>query len=426
MKIAVWHNLPSGGGKRALHGFVQGLLERGHQVEAWCPPTAERDYLPLAEMIPERVIPLDVEFRPSRSRWGTMTEPWRSMDARLNAMGVHAGRCAAEIHAGGFDLFFAHPCGWFYMSHVGRHVRLPRVLYLQEPFRPLYEAMPSLPWEAPAYAERFWRSPRGVKRWLAEAIKTDALRVQVREEKRSAQGYDRILVNSFFSRESMLRAYGIDATVVPLGVDRRVFRPLGGRKAGFVVGLGSFDYIKGVDTAVEAVARLPAPRPALVWICNSGAAPYRAEVEALAARLGVHLDVKRRLRDEEVVRLLNEARVMLYTSRLEPFGLAPLEANACGTPVVAVAEGGVRETIRDGVNGFLGSRDPAALAELLRRFVEDPALAERMGRQAVEHVARHWSQDASIGQVERALQRVLAEKRASRERGGGEPSGKTA
>jgi len=44
---------------------------------------------------------------------------------------------------------------------------------------------------------------------------------------------------------------------------------------------------------------------------------------------------------------------MVYSARLEPFGLAPLEANACATPVVAVAEGGVRESIRNGVNGVL-------------------------------------------------------------------------
>jgi glycosyltransferase involved in cell wall biosynthesis len=57
-----------------------------------------------------------------------------------------------------------------------------------------------------------------------------------------------------------------------------------------------------------------------------------------------------RFSDENIVELLNRAAVMVYSARLEPFGLAPLEANACATPVVAVAEGGVRESIRNGVN----------------------------------------------------------------------------
>ena len=58
MRIAVWHNLPSGGGKRALHDHVRGLLGRGHTIEAWCPSTADPDYLPLSELIPEHVLPL--------------------------------------------------------------------------------------------------------------------------------------------------------------------------------------------------------------------------------------------------------------------------------------------------------------------------------------------------------------------------------
>src|SRR6266446_7167318 len=48
VKIAVWHNLPSGGGKRALYYHVRGLVERGHTVESWCPPTADQSYLPSA------------------------------------------------------------------------------------------------------------------------------------------------------------------------------------------------------------------------------------------------------------------------------------------------------------------------------------------------------------------------------------------
>jgi hypothetical protein len=58
MKIAVWHNLPSGGGKRALYYHVKGLVERGHTVESWCPSTAAQSYLPLSELITEHIIPL--------------------------------------------------------------------------------------------------------------------------------------------------------------------------------------------------------------------------------------------------------------------------------------------------------------------------------------------------------------------------------
>src|SRR5689334_18846473 len=58
VRIAVWHNLPSGGAKRALYDHVRGLIERGHHVEAWSPPTIDRNYLPLESLVPQHVVPL--------------------------------------------------------------------------------------------------------------------------------------------------------------------------------------------------------------------------------------------------------------------------------------------------------------------------------------------------------------------------------
>ena len=71
MKIAVWHNLPSGGGKRALYHHVKGLLERGHTLESWCPPTADQAYLTLSELIKENIVPLAQQ---PRKKWGQINQ----------------------------------------------------------------------------------------------------------------------------------------------------------------------------------------------------------------------------------------------------------------------------------------------------------------------------------------------------------------
>lgn len=100
--------------------------------------------------------------------------------------------------------------------------------------------------------------------------------------------------------------------------------------------------------------------------------------------------------DRELAELLSGAAAMLYTSRLEPFGLAPLEANACGTWVVAIAEGGVRESIIPGLNGTLvDDDDPGAIAAGLTPFVTDLELATSMGVRARAHVLKNWSWDAA-------------------------------
>ena len=105
-------------------------------------------------------------------------------------------------------------------------------------------------------------------------------------------------------------------------------------------------------------------------------APRRAL--RLAASLGVAFEARENVSERAVGGGLNRASMMVYAPRLEPFGYAPLEANACALPVVAVAEGGVRETVVDGENGLV-VEDEASMAHAVERLRDDPALAARPG-----------------------------------------------
>ena len=408
MKIAVWHNLPSGGGKRVLHAHVAGLVGRGHHVESWCPVSADQSYLPLDTLVKEHVRPLDGWHPGPPDFWKKKRDLLDRGAHRITAMIRHSRQCADEIARGGFDLVFANTCQAFASPFIGRYVASPKLLYLQEPARMLYEALPELPWLAPDNFGLPWHHPRRLRARLRDAVVLPALRRRAREEVVNARAFDTVLVNSQFSRESTLRAYGVDARVCYLGIDTETFRPLDLERRRFVVALGSFQYTKGVDTAIEAVACLPLPRPPLVWIANaSHAGGYVEQMTRLAREREVDLQLHLKLPDTEVVRLLNEAAVMLYTSRLEPFGLAPLEANACGTPVVAVAEGGVRETVRDGLHGSVVGRDPAQIAEALGRLLDDPAGARAIGCRAAEHIAQEWSVARSVDRLEAELERCV-------------------
>jgi glycosyltransferase involved in cell wall biosynthesis len=111
---------------------------------------------------------------------------------------------------------------------------------------------------------------------------------------------------------------------------------------------------------------------------------------------------------------LNKAALLLYTSRLEPFGFAPLEANACGLPVVGIAEGGIRETIRDGVNGFLVDPEPESIARAAESLLDDLGLARRLGETAVDYVRREWSVEDSVTRLETILLQVASAEPAQR------------
>ncbi len=98
---------------------------------------------------------------------------------------------------------------------------------------------------------------------------------------------------------------------------------------------------------------------------------------------------------------------MVYAPRLEPFGYAPLEASACELPVIGVPEGGVRETIVDGVNGLLVEPAPEALAEAIGRLRADEAYARRLGRNGRHLVLERWSLPAAIDRLEARLREAV-------------------
>lgn len=400
MRIAVWHNLPSGGGKRALHDHVRGLVARGHTVEAWCPPTADPDFLPLRELILEHVMDLKWPTPWHRSdEWQVTLEIERS----LAAMDAHCRRCAAEMDAGGFDVVFANTCALFRTTPIGRFAKTPAVLYLQEPMRWLYEAQPQLPWLARPRDAWSPLRPSTYRSTFVDIRNVRNRRVQAREEVSNAAAFRRILVNSYFSRESILRAYGLDSDVCYLGVDTEHFADRGSPRGSDVVGLGSFTPAKNLDFCIAALGAVAPPRPRLVWVGNMVDRAYLDRMHRLADAHGVTFVPMVRVSDDDLLDVLNRAAAMVYAPRLEPFGLAPLEANACGVPVVAVAEGGVRETVVDGVTGFLVPHDPAAMAAALTRLLRDPALARRLGASARQAVEAKWALSSATDRIEQRL-----------------------
>jgi len=410
LRIAIWHNLPSGGGKRQLYTHVQGLLQRGHYLESWCPDTADQKYLPLGNLIKENIVPLSkpknlfqnsVRLLPiTRQLLGCMEEQCRV--------------CADEINSRDFDILFANACMYFRTTPIGGLVNLPSVIYLGEPFRWFYEAMPELPWIAPAAMVEKAFSFRSLRERAVKRSELNSIRVQARAELEYLKQFNVVLANSIFSRETILRTYNVESRVCSLGVDSQYYKPTGEPKESFVVGLGTIYHGKGVDRAIRAVGAIAASkRPALVWIGNGG---WDLEIEGyrrLAKKLKVDFIAKIHIPDSEVISLLSRATAMVFTSRLEPFGFAPLEANACGTPVVGIAEGGVKETIIDGLNGFLASDDdPQRLGELIERFVDHPQLVDRMGAEAREHVRTKWSMDSCTDNIESMLSTLRSAKHA--------------
>ena len=310
----------------------------------------------------------------------------------ISAMKKHSKLAAEAIEKGGFDILFANTCMQYHSPFVGRYTSIPSVLYLQEPNRFLYEALPYLPWVGVPQNSSWRRKLRNIFDLLT-------IRRQAQEELKNAQSFGTILVNSYFSRESVARSYGLDSKVCYLGIDTERYSPADVTREDMILGVGAIATPKRIELAIKAVGCLPESRRKLVWVSNSVDQTYLGELQSLAKTLSVEFDLRVLISDEELVSLIRKAGCVLYTPRLEPFGYVPLEAAACGTPVVTIAEGGVRETMADGL-GWIADPAPEEIAKCIQEIVDDPATASQHVLTFRSQLVEKWNFEASIDRIE--------------------------
>jgi len=384
MKIAVWHNLPSGGAKRALYHHVKGLLALGHSVESWCPTSADQLYLPLSELITEHILPIPNVSGLNKNIFGTLADYYNFIVRDRKAMEKHCQKCAEEINNGGFDILFVNTCLKFKVSSIGRYIKIPKVIYLQEPARALYEAHPRWQWIAPASYTSILQIPLYLHSVLKNILKVHFLGIQAREEWLNIQV-----------------------------VDTKKFSNRNNKRENLLVGVGSFNRSKNIDFVIESLAVLKNHRPALIWIGNSRNENYFSQLKKKAESLNVDFKPKFRLSDDDLIDILNRATAMVYTPILEPFGLAPLEANACGLPVITIAEGGIRETIINNVNGLLVDYDKQAMANAVELIISDKAYARKLGENAHKLVIEKWSWSDAVKRLEKRFVDILNNKQSA-------------
>ena len=402
MKIAVWHNLPSGGGARALQNHLHGLISAGHEVEVWAANPTANGFIDIPQGVKLHTVPLVRHQK--LSFIDKVSSIFLKNDRNLKEMEKHSKQCAEEINAGNFDLLFANSCYYYAAPMIGRYItNIKKIVYLGEPFRAFYEAQPRHVWFPPESVEGNWLRRSYWSPFFADLWRVRNARVQMREERRNAKAFDKILVNSIFSQETVERAYNLGSEVCYLGINTHLFKPTHSTTQNYVIGLGNFYQNKNPKLAIQAIAEIKENRPDLVWVANMIDDAYYHKQKQLAEELGVKLIIKKLVTDQELVNLLNGALCMIYTSRLEPFGFAPLEANACGLPVVALNQGGLRETIIQNMNGFLCSKNKFELAEKVQLLVNDAEKRTKMSQFAVENAQKNWSIEACWYRINEAI-----------------------
>ena len=232
-------------------------------------------------------------------------------------------------------------------------------------------------------------APHSTRAWLAHIERTLARA-------------DRIIAVSESTRRDLLELYRVEAArvpVIPLGVDRSVFRPQPeevvrevrtrfGIDGPYVLYVGGIEPRKNLPNLVRATAGLRAD--VTLVVAGAGVRWNPEGTGLLEQALGsLPPEIRRRVvqtgyvSEPQKVALLSGAEALVYPSRYEGFGLPLLEAMACGTPVVASDVGGLSYTVEDGVTGFLvPDRDPKALADRICDILNDEVFRDQLGAQA--------------------------------------------
>ncbi|OMH34847.1 glycosyltransferase [Tersicoccus sp. Bi-70] len=251
-------------------------------------------------------------------------------------------------------------------------------------------------------------------------------------------GADAVLATCEDEKRELI-ALGADperVAVVPCGVDLSAFAPTDppphedGEPAR-IVALGRLVERKGVDTVLAALAALPGsgtddlsssdPSSSVLSsaVLHIAGGPDVADLDddpevvrltALARELGIEdrVVLHGRVDRTGAAALLAAADVVACTPWYEPFGMVPLEAAACGRPVVGSAVGGLLDSVEDGVTGLLvPPRDVTATAVALRRVLGDREFAARMGRAGRDRVERLFGWDRVAESTETVYDRVL-------------------
>jgi D-inositol-3-phosphate glycosyltransferase len=235
-------------------------------------------------------------------------------------------------------------------------------------------------------------------------------------EERIIAETDTVIAECPQDKEDMVRLYRADPskiTIIPCGFDGTELWPTDKAQARDMLGLAPHDHVilqlgrmvprKGVETVIQSLSRLAGRHGIKARLVVVGGesehpdpllTPEIGRLQAIALAEGVSDSVLFTGRcNRQMLRFYySAADVFVTTPWYEPFGITPVEAMACGIPVVGSNVGGIKTTVRDGKTGFLvPPRDPEATAQRLAQLYRNPELMKSFGDAARKRANEHFT-----------------------------------
>ncbi|KKS98545.1 MAG: group 1 glycosyl transferase [Candidatus Gottesmanbacteria bacterium GW2011_GWA2_43_14] len=376
MKIAVVHNLPAGGQKRALYEQVKRLSLK-HELDLFILSVTNENYLPLTGFVKQ--IQKITYRHPEKFPYSVFSKYTELKNAYI--------QMAEKINKGDYDIAYVNPCYLTQAPYVLRYLNIPSLYTCPEPKREFYEHIPRINNKLTYNLTLLFRLP---------------LKYIDRENARKA---DKIVTLSMYSKKILEKIYGRQVSVNRLGVDTDNFRPIKIKKENFALSVGAFTLLKGHDFIINCIARIPEKiRPSLVIAGPEG--NETVYLQKLAEQKGVKLRLEMNISDEKLEKLYNQARLFLYAPLNEPFGLVVLEALSTGLYVLTTGGGGIPEILTDSRLGKAVERDEAVFAENIETALKSGI---KNGEFRRNYVKENWTWQKSADRLEKLLNETVSQ-----------------
>lgn len=349
MKIAVFHNLPDGGAMRVVYGQVRGL-SKNHSVDLY--QFNGSTYKNINKYTRELyVYKYDLD-----SNLPLFLKRFHEDIKNFVFLYFHYKKVAKIIDKRSYDIVLVHSDRWTESPFMFRFLKTPNVYHCHELLRIAYEK--SLEFNKDVFI-------------LKKLYEKTTRIIRKRIDKKNAQCAGNIITSSVYIKNKVEDAYHRRATALKVGVDTNTFKPAKSIKNKILFIGGRADY-KGYDTFGK-ISKLVGKKHRHRFV-ELGYGDGEVKIE----------------NDYDLAKIYSGSICTLCLARQEPYGLIPLESMACGTPVLAVNEGGYRETVVNGVTGFLLTREPRLFSAKINQMIDDAKLVEKIGEKAREHIIKNF------------------------------------
>ncbi|MHB8442763.1 MAG: glycosyltransferase family 4 protein [Patescibacteria group bacterium] len=367
-RIALIHNLPSGGAKRALYEYVK-RLHKDYSIDLYILSTTNEDFLPLKSFVDNIFI---YEYKQPTGI--------KSSISILTTLRFVNKKIAKDIDSKSYEYVYVTHCQYTQSPYALRYLKTKTIYYLHEPFRLAYE-----------FNIKYYQFPL-----LKKIRQYSAIRVLKNIDLKNARSADKILSNSYYSYESIYKAYGIISDVCYLGVDTSHFKHFNLKFKNQIIMVGALAQEKGQLYILESIALLKKKeRPLVIMVSDRYDEQYHSDILKTAKDLDIKIKILKNISDKKLVELYNESIATICFARVEPFGLTALESFACGTPVIAVKEGGYRETVLNNKNGYLVNRNKKELSNAILKLINNPSERKKFSKYSIEYIKKYWTWDKS-------------------------------